>query len=75
MNIFNLSLTTRIFLDRMKVAKVTPTFKKGEKYSIPNYRLISILPGYSKILERIKYNRLYDYLTVNNILFNKQFEF
>ena len=75
MNIFNLSLTTEIFLDRMKVAKVTPIFKKVEKYSIPNYRLISILPGFSKILARIKYNRLYDYLTINNILFNKQFEF
>ena len=28
-----------------------------------------------KILERITYNRLYSYLTENNILFNKQFGF
>ena len=72
MNIFNLSLNTAISPDRMKVAKVTPIFKKGEKYSISNYRPISVL-RFSKILKQIMYNRLYDYFTVNNILFNKQF--
>ena len=71
MNIFNLSLSTGIFPDRMKVAKVTPIFKKGEKSGISNYRPISVLPCFSKILERIMYNRLYDYFTVNNILFDK----
>ena len=75
MNIFNLSLSTGIFPDRMKVAKVTPIFKKGEKSGISNYRPISVLPCFSKILERIMYNRLYDYFTVNNILFDKQFGF
>ena len=48
MNIFNLSLNTGIFPDRMKVAKVTPIFKKGEKSSISNYRPISVLPCFSK---------------------------
>ena len=75
MNIFNLSLNTGIFPDRIKVAKFTLIFKKGEKCSISNYRPISVLPCFSKILERIIYNRLYDYFTVNNILFNKQFGF
>ena len=60
MNIFNLSLNTGIFPDRMKVAKVTPIFKKGEKSSISNYRPISVPPYFSKILEGIMYNRLYD---------------
>ena len=59
----------------MKVAKVTPIFKKGEKSSISNYRPISVLPCFSKILERIMYNRLYNYFTANSILFNKQFGF
>ena len=75
MNIFYLSLNTGIFPDRLKVAKVTPIFKKGEKSSISNYRPISVLPCFSKILERIMYNRLYDYFTANSILFNKQFGF
>ena len=56
MNIFNLSLNTGIFPDRMKVAKVIPIFKKGKKSSISNYRPISVLPCFSKILERMMYN-------------------
>ena len=59
----------------MKVAKVTLIFKKGEKSSISNYRPISVFPCFLKILERIMYNRLYDYFTANSILFNKQFGF
>ena len=75
MNIFNLLLNTGIFPDRMKVAKVTPICKKGEKSSISNYRSISVLPCFSKILKRIMYDRLYNYFTANSILFNKQFGF
>ena len=77
MSIFSLSLTTEIFLDRMKVAKVTPIFQKGEKRRISNYRPIYFFPFSSKILERIMYSRLSKqqlHLTVNNNLFNKQFE-
>ena len=33
------------------------------------------MPCFSKILEKIMYNRLYEYLTKNNLLFDKQFEF
>ena len=73
MNVFNLSLNTGIFPDRMKVPKVTPILKIGEKSSISNYRAISVLPCFPKILERIMYNRLYDYFTANSILFKKQF--
>ena len=54
----------------MKVAKVTTIFKKDKKCSIPNYRPTSVLPCFSKILERIMY-----IITVNNILFNEQFGF
>ena len=75
MDIFNFSLNTGIFPDIMKVAKITAIFKKGEKCSISNYRSISVLPYFSKILERIMYNRLYDYFIVNKVLLNKQFGF
>ena len=44
MKIFNLSLSTRIFPDGMKVAKVTAIFKKGDKSCISYYRPISVLP-------------------------------
>ena len=71
----NLSIQTGIFPDELKVASVTPTFKGGENWDLGNYRPISVLPCFSKILERIMYNRPYKYLTDNNILYKKQFGF
>ena len=59
----------------MKIVKLLPTFKNGKKSITSNYRQISVLPCFSKILERIMYNRLYSYLTENNISSNKQFGF
>ena len=75
MRIFNLSLSTGIFPDKLKIAKVSPIFKNGEKDLLTNYQPISVLPCFSKILERIMYDRLYSYLTENKILFKKQFGF
>ena len=75
MNIFNLSpiFKYRCFSDRMSLVKFTPVFKKDGKCSISNYRSIAVLSCFSKIMEQTMYDRLYDYLTVSNILFNKQF--
>ena len=43
MNIFSQSLSTRIFPDKMKIAKVSPVFKNGKKYIASNYRPISVI--------------------------------
>ena len=43
--IINQYLTTGIFPDKLKVAKVIPIFKKGDKTKFDNYRPISILPA------------------------------
>ena len=75
MRIFNLSLSRGIFPDKLKIGKVSPIFKNGEKDHLTNYRPISVLPCFSKVLERIMYDRLYSYLTENKILFKKQFGF
>ena len=64
-----------IFPDKLKVAKVFSIYKSGKKYVLSNYRLISVLPCFPKILERIMYNRLYNYLNENEILNGKQFGF
>ena len=58
MTIFSLSLKTGIFPEKMKIAKVSPIFKKVDKSILSNYRPISVLPCFSKILERILYSRL-----------------
>ena len=74
-HIVSISLKSGNFPDKMKIACVTPIFKKGDKSNVSNYRPISVLPCFSKILERIMYNRLYSYLTQNNLLYDKQFGF
>ena len=75
MHIFNLLLGTGIFPDKLKTTKVSPVFKNGKKDLLTNYRLISVLLCFSKILERIMYDRLHSYLTGKKILFKKQFRF
>ena len=75
MHIFNLSLEKGIFPDDLKIARVTLIFKAGDESEMRNYRPISVLPCFSKILERITYNRLFNYLTANEILYKKQFGF
>ena len=59
----------------MKIACVTPILKSGEEYLLTNYRPISVLQCSSKILERIMYNRVYNVLTENKILYEKQLGF
>ena len=71
LHILHLSLQTGIFPDKLKIARVTPLFQGGENYELGNYRPISVLPCFSKILEKILC--LYKYLT--DMLYKKQFGF
>ena len=73
--IVNLSLSTGIVPDKMKLAKVVPIYKSGGKEIISNYRPVSLLPVFSKILEKIVYKRLYNYLEKFNILTPSQYGF
>ena len=75
MKMFDSSLPLGIFPDSMKIAKVTPGFKAGKKELVSKLGPISVLPCFSKILEKIMFNRVYKYLTENNLLFQKQFGF
>ena len=61
-HIFDLSFENGIFPDSLKIAKVTQVYKSGDSSSLSNYRPISVLPCFSKMLERIIYRRLYSYL-------------
>ena len=75
-HIINLSLSTGIFPDAMKVAKVVPIFKNnGSNTVMKNYRPVSLLPVMSKILERIVYNRLFYFLVKHKILHSSQYGF
>ena len=70
--IFNASLSSGIFPDELKVAKVVPIYKKDYPQEFGNYRPVSVLPCISKILERIVYNRSYEFLSKNHLLYKKQ---
>ena len=60
------------FPDKLNIAKIIPIFKSEDKLLMNNYRPISILPFFSKILDRLMYNRLLNYLTLNKILVENQ---
>ena len=67
-------LTNRDISGFSEDCKSDPVFKTGDLKEVSNYRPISVLPCFSKILERIMHSRLYSYL-VNEKIFSKQFAF
>ena len=71
-DIINSSLQTGIFPDQLKIAKICPIFKNGEKDVFASYRPISILPSFSKIFEKVLFNRMICYIESNKILTNNQ---
>jgi hypothetical protein len=73
--ICNTSLTTGTFPDNFKTANILPSFKKGDKKNPNNYRPISILKSFSKIVEKVMYPRLINFLTSNDILKQNQHGF
>ena len=74
-HICNISFRTGVFPSRMKIAKVIPMFKSGTKSDVTNYRPISLLPQFSKILEKLFLTRINSFLCVNNILSSSQYGF
>ena len=74
-HIYNRSFETGIFPSELKVANVVPIFKSGDEMLFSNYRPVSVLPVFSKVLERLMYNRLITYINQNHLLYNLQFGF
>jgi len=60
--VFNISLSVGEFPDKLKLAKVIPVYKTDNKLCVNNYRPISGLSVFSKILERLVYDRLFSFL-------------
>ena len=73
--LFNTSFSTGIVPENFKLARVLPVFKKGDHTNLNNYRPISLLSVFNKLLEKLMYNRLIAYLQKKNILYDKQFGF
>jgi len=62
------SLEIGQFPTRWKTANVTPIYKKGDRQNPANYRPISLLSNTSKVMEKVVFEKLYHYITVNIFL-------
>ena len=74
-HVLNLSLEKGIFPKELKLAKVIPLHKGNDTNIISNYRPISLLPIFSKIYEKVMYNRLIAFLDTYKLLYELQFGF
>ena len=73
--IFNMSFESGIFPNSMKSSKIIPTFKSGSNVEFNNYRPISLLCQFSKILEKLYNKRLEKFIDKNKILSTSQYGF
>lgn len=74
-DIFNLSITLGSFPQAWKTATVIPIHKSGPSDAPNNFRPISLLGAFSKLLERVINKRLVKYLEQNKLLSDRQFGF
>ena len=75
LHIFAVSMETGVVPSDLKIAKVIPIFKSGDPGFFTNYRPISVLPCFSKILEKLVYKRILKHLNTYNILYEHQYGF
>ena len=78
--LFNLSFQTGYVPKQFKIAKVIPiyklnTFDKEDMSSFSNYRPISLLSSFGKLLEKIVSKQMFGYLSKYEVLFNHQYGF
>ena len=74
-DLFNQCMMEGVFPDALKIAKVTPVFKKGAKTEISNHRPISVLSNISKLFESVIYKRIVCFFETNGLLNSDQFGF
>ena len=73
--IINKSFSYGEFPNLLKIVKVIPIHKGGSSQDMNNYRPISLLSIFDKIIEKLMHKRLYKFLEENKILYDKQFGF
>ena len=73
--LYNRCLTEGNFLQIPKVAQITPIYKKGNKKLCSDYRPISLLSAFSKMLEKCIYSRLTSFLSDHHLITDSQYGF
>ena len=73
--LINLSLETGFVPKELKIAKIVPVFKEGNRHDFNNYRPISLLSSFSKLLEKIVAKQLLRFLHIHDIIYKHQYGF
>jgi Notch-like protein len=73
--ICNKVITKGIFPDRLNYSIIKSLYKKGNKKDVSNYRPISLLTSFSKILEKVIPIRLLEHLHKTNVISKEQYGF
>ena len=71
----NQSMSSGKVPTKIKIAKVRPLYKDGDRDNVNNYRPISVLPTVSKIFEKVVNVRLKRYLYSHDYLYKFQYGF
>ena len=74
-HVLNICIAGGYFPNELKLGCITPIYKSGTKSEVKNYRPICSLSPFSKIFEKIIYNRMIEFIDQNNILSPNQFGF
>ena len=70
--IYKNCINSGIFSNIWKKSNVVPVYKKGDKQVVGNYRPVLLLPIFGKILERLVFSSLFEFLHENNLLNENQ---
>jgi len=73
--LFNKSLSEGCVPDDMKLAEVIPIFKAKNREHLNNYRPISLLPTFAKLIEKLVHKRLYNFLSSQSLFYPSQYGF
>ena len=73
--LINLSFAQAKFLTILKIVKVMPIHKQGDKSECDNYKPLSLISNISKLLEKLVHERLYSFLEKEKLLFEGQYGF
>jgi hypothetical protein len=74
-HIINRSHMTGLIPSPLKIAKVVPVYKSGDDTKLNNYRPISLLPSFSKIFEKIVFNKICKFFNSKNLFYKHQYGF
>ena len=71
----NEAFSLGIFPDSLKIAKVVPIYKSGDKRNPSNYQPILLLTSFSKIFEKLIITRIDSFICKHSILASTQYGF